>query len=137
VLSDTGSPIVISSKTGDVIEAKVLERRYPSGSKSDREWLSVTVSLRIGPFSGHFDADWRLGFIAGSKERIRRLYDDLEGSALFEPDWELSLSMNFTGDGMGHFRVDGKQFPGELGAGPTCVSLFWILIVQTCGQSST
>ena len=106
---------VIGSPDTDYVRADVWRRAYPD---TEPEWLDVEIDISSGPFSARYRATWRAGFLPPFRRQVEALYETLEGTAVLEPDWERSLSLTLSGDGLGHVRITGEASVdrGPLGA---------------------
>lgn len=84
---------------------KPLRRNYPEVSDYwDGNWLGSSIDVHVGGFRGHVDADLRAEEFASFRDALRRLTEDLSGTATFET-MEHWLTIRVSGDGRGHFEA--------------------------------
>jgi len=96
---------LVGSLDTDHVQAEVQRRAYPD---TEPEWLEVEIDISAGPFAARYRALWRAGFLPRFRRQVEALYQTLEGIAVLEPDWERSLTLTLSGDGLGHVRVSGE-----------------------------
>jgi hypothetical protein len=69
-------------------------------------WLTGTVAVSAGPWSGEFKAQFYVGELGRFGAEIEKLYQDLAGPAVFA-SMESNIEMTLTGDGKGHITAEG------------------------------
>jgi hypothetical protein len=70
------------------------------------DWLAATVSIRVGSFSGLFDALLVTCDFPLFRRQLEKLYESLVGSATFDTI-EGQLRIQCTGNGRGGITIDG------------------------------
>jgi hypothetical protein len=101
--------LLIGSEQSEFVRATFSGRAFPDRHDSaDGNWVTVRIELRTGPFTGSIDALWRAETLAPFRKELEGLDAELEGDAVFKPDWERSLQLRFHGDGLGHVAVTGE-----------------------------
>jgi len=78
--------------------------QYDSVLDWDRSWISTTVKINGGKFSGRYVAEFMTVDFEKFKQEVSKLYDNLAGTAYFT-DLEGYLELKVLGDGIGHFTV--------------------------------
>jgi len=96
---------VVGNPESEFVRADVQRRAYPD---TEPEWLAVAIDIVVGPFSGKYGALWRAGFLPPFRREVELLYQTLEGTAELRPDWENSLILTLSGDGIGHITIVGE-----------------------------
>ena len=90
------------------IEVDVMSYERPaSGEYSDDNWLSISITVRVGGFSGRVRASIVTDELVRFAEALHRLYEQLTGSAEFTT-LEGQLSLTLTCDSRGHITVRGE-----------------------------
>src|SRR5947208_1811455 len=90
------------------IEVDVMSYERPaSGEHHDDNWLSVSITVRIGGFSGRAGAAIVTDELVRFAEQLHRLYDELTGSAEFRT-LEGQLSLTLSCDTRGHIALRGE-----------------------------
>jgi hypothetical protein len=79
--------------------------KYDSQLDWDRNWIKTKVKIKCGVFSGQYIADFMTTDFELLKRDFKRLDKDFNGTAKFEP-LEGQLTLNISGDGLGHFEVN-------------------------------
>jgi len=95
--------------SGDGIEIDVqgYEQSSAAGEYWDNNWLSVEIRVRAGGFRGNVSATFLTTELAKFLSELVRLHDKLKGTAEFKT-MEEQLSLNLTGDGVGHIELVGE-----------------------------
>jgi hypothetical protein len=90
---------------GDIIRVEPYQAiKYDSALDWDKNWINTKITLKGGAFSGHYVADFMTTDFELLKRDFKKLYNDFNGTAKFEP-LEGQLKLNISGDGLGHFEV--------------------------------
>ena len=105
------------SDAGDIVRLepiKLIDEK--SALDWDRNHITTKITLKGGAFSGQYQADIMTVDFEKFKQDLSKLYDNLNGSAVFE-DIEHALQLKIKGDGNGHFEVNVKanDSPGIYG----------------------
>lgn len=96
---------------GDIIRIEPISLTFPNADLDwDRNWIKANVTVKAGVFSGQFVAEFRTTDFEILKQQLKKLENDFNGSASFEP-LEQQLILNIKGDGLGHFEVDCEATP--------------------------
>lgn len=96
----------------EFIRLDVISRRYPNSNDSyDGNWFDTKVIVKVGGFAGTVSGQLRKDELASFQTELASLYKSLSGSAklLTLEGW---LSLEITGDGMGHFSCTGEVMDG-------------------------
>lgn len=107
------------SNSDDFIRVETLEFvKYNSDLDWDKNWVKSKITLKIGVFSGEYNADFMTVDFNRFKEQLLVLYNQLNGGAMFY-DLDNHLAIKITGDGNGHLTVNIKAsdepgYGGEL-----------------------
>lgn len=122
VVAGTGHQRLVVTTTGRI--------RPDAASSDDGNWLTVTVEIRSGRFSGAAMCSIRMDELDEFRTGLARLTDDRSASARFKT-MENQLGISIVGDGHGGMAirghvadgVDGNRlefaFQGDLGGLPT------------------
>ena len=98
---------VIGHPGSDHLGVQVLSRTHPGATDYwDGNWVRCRVSVRAHPFEGTFIGDLRTDELERLHEDLTALYQDLRGELHFE-NMDGHLTFNITGDGRGHFSLEG------------------------------
>ena len=90
---------------GDLIRLEPYQTiKYDSQLDWDKNWIKTKVTIKGGAFSGQYVADFMTTDFELLKRDIKKLDKDFNGTAKFE-SIEGQLSLNISGDGLGHFEV--------------------------------
>jgi hypothetical protein len=90
------------------IEVDVMSYERPaSGEYHDDNWLSVSITVRVGGFSGRVGAAIVTDELVRFAEQLHRLYKELTGSAEFTT-LEGQLSLTLSCDTRGHITLRGE-----------------------------
>lgn len=90
---------------GDVVLISVPEREQPRSEG----WLNAEVTIKVGPWSGRYFAQFHEGDFLRFDEELEQLSATLSGEAtLSSLDGYLDLML--TGDGLGHVSVVGEAW---------------------------
>jgi hypothetical protein len=90
---------------GDLIRLEPLHViSYSSNLDWDKNWIKTKVTVKSGAFSGQYFADFMTTDYELLKRALRKLNNDFNGQAKFEP-LEGELVLQIRGDGLGHFEV--------------------------------
>jgi len=90
------------------IEVDIMSyERAASGEYSDDNWLSVSITVRVGGFSGRVDAAIVTDELVRFADQLHRLYEALTGSAEFTT-LEGQLSLTLSCDALGHITLRGE-----------------------------
>jgi hypothetical protein len=93
---------------GNYLRIEPLTRlQFGSDIKSDRNWIDTRISVKAGGFIGQYTMLISTGDFEYFRRDLAGLYDDLAGKIKFSP-LEGQLTLDITGDGIGHFRVSGE-----------------------------
>lgn len=100
--------VLFASDGGDQLRIDVFGyEREPVGEYFDDNWLTVAVEVKAGGFNGLFSASFLAGEIDEFHQDAANLYDSLTGQAKFRT-LEEQLSIDLTGDGLGHILLTGN-----------------------------
>ena len=101
----THTELMIGKPTSEFLQVRVLRRGAPEATDYwDGNWLVANVSLKVGGFSGSFEADLRTTDFTHFESELRTLYRSLSGQAELTTD-QGQLAITVTGDGHGHFEA--------------------------------
>ncbi|MDR2626157.1 MAG: hypothetical protein LBC37_07485 [Zoogloeaceae bacterium] len=89
--------------------------RPPSGEFYDDNWLLCEVSVRVGAFSGKFQAHFLTAELEALGRGLGKLHQELRGSYAFEP-MEGQLVLRASCSHLGHIRITGVAMD-EVGIG--------------------
>ena len=81
--------------------------RPASGDYHDDNWLTVSIAVGVGGFSGRIRAAILTEELTGFAEQLHRLYEQLSGSAEFTT-MEGQLSLRLSCDTRGHIMLRGE-----------------------------
>jgi hypothetical protein len=96
------------SDAGNYLRIEPMERmQYNSDYISDKNWIDTRISVKAGGFIGQYTMLITTGDFEYFRRDLAGLYDDLAGKIKFSP-LEGQLTLDITGDGIGHFRVSGE-----------------------------
>jgi hypothetical protein len=70
-------------------------------------WITVAVEVAVDVWRGEYHGDFYPGELPSFGRELAKIHQSLFGVTRFTPV-EPSLSLTFTGDGRGHFVVEGK-----------------------------
>lgn len=91
---------------GDFLRVDLIGLSHPNAQlEFDRRWIKSLVTLKAGGFSGEFKCELRIDDFKNFKGELLVLYDELDGTALFET-LEGQLTINIKGDGNGHLEAN-------------------------------
>lgn len=94
--------------SGDIVRLEPLHLvRQGSDLDWDNNWITTTVKVIGGNFSGEYEAMFMTIDYEKFKQELRLLYDNLKGVANFS-GLEGQLELKIIGDGLGHFEVNVK-----------------------------
>lgn len=94
--------------SGNYLRIEPLTRlQFGSDIMSDRNWIDTRISVKAGGFIGQYTMLISTGDFEYFRRDLAGLYDDLAGKIKFSP-LEGQLTLDITGDGIGHFRVSGE-----------------------------
>jgi len=91
--------IVIGKPDSEHVSINITDRN-PDG------WLSGTLDICSGPFSGRCPASFIKGELRKFAGEVQRLYQDLAGTATLSP-MENYIDMKLTGNGRGQVTAEG------------------------------
>ncbi|MBO6793049.1 MAG: hypothetical protein JJ895_04005 [Balneolaceae bacterium] len=92
--------------SGDFIRIDLLKLSHPDAELDwDNNWIKSNVTVKAGAFTGQFDAELMTTDFEKFKQELSRLYDKLDGTALFDT-LEGQVVIKIKGDGIGHFEAD-------------------------------
>jgi hypothetical protein len=98
---------------GDIIRIEPLSLTNPNAQLDwDRNWIKTLVIVKGGVFSGEFAAEFMTTDFELFKQQLKRLDNDFNGSAIFEP-LEAQLNLKIKGDGLGQFELDCEATPQQ------------------------
>ncbi len=98
---------VFTGEFGRMLEIIVLGSTYPNAECiSDRNWLTVEISITSGPFSGKTNANICTYEFETMYNGINALLKSTEGEFVFEAI-EKWISLSVCGDGCGHYKNKG------------------------------
>jgi hypothetical protein len=103
---EPGDHFRLGGAEAEYLEVRVLSRS-DAEDYSDGNWLQCVVQLAVGGFIGSFPANLRIDELATFATEVRRLYEDLRGTARFDSTEE-QLDIVLQGDARGHIRCSGK-----------------------------
>jgi hypothetical protein len=90
------------------VEVDVISYERPaSGEYHDDNWLTVSIAVRVGGFSGRVGAAIVTDELVRFAEQLHRLYEQLTGSAQFTT-LEGQLSLTLSCDARGHITLRGE-----------------------------
>lgn len=90
------------------VEVDVRSYERPaSGEYHDDNWLSASITVPVGGFSGRIGAAIVTDELVRFADRLHRLYKELTGSAEFTT-LEGQLSLTLSCDARGHITLHGK-----------------------------
>src|SRR5436190_10246092 len=93
------------SAGGNSIRIELLGLIYPNAELDwDENWVSSTVYVKAGAFSGVFKAEFLIVEFSSFKDQLVKLYDKLNGVAVFDA-LEEQVEINIIGDGIGHLKA--------------------------------
>jgi hypothetical protein len=94
----------IGGKENERLEVEVL-----SAPDNDQgyEWVSVRVSIKVGGFSGRFDASFLANEFVRFRDELKVVSEYLKGKASFET-LEEQMSLEVSVDKLGHINIEGK-----------------------------
>ena len=98
----------------DFLQIELIGFAHPEAELDwDRNWIKSKLTLKAGGFSGQFDCDLMTTDFVRFKEQLSRLYEKMDGIAIFETREE-QVAIRIEGDGIGHFQADciAMDFPG-------------------------
>jgi hypothetical protein len=98
----TGFNIFVSES--GFLQVHIVSRPEESRQRPYEDWIVVNVRLGVGGFRGSFAAYFESRDFVQLRADLKKLYKNLNGSALFEPI-EGQLMMKIEGDGQGHFEA--------------------------------
>ena len=125
--------VTFGDKRTERLEIFMLGYERPvSGDYHDDNWVSVEVAIHCGSFQGKYSASFQIGELEAFHRQLVVLYEHLNGVAEFNT-LEGQLSLEATGDGIGHIAIRGKA-RDQAGTGNSL--LFEIHIDQTQLQDS-
>ena len=97
--------LLIGKPTSEFLQVRIIRRGAPDATDYwDGNWLVGGVSLKVGGFSGNFEADFRTTDFARFESALGALYRTLTGQAELKTDEE-QLGITVIGDGHGHFEA--------------------------------
>ncbi|MFB9863911.1 WapI family immunity protein [Rufibacter immobilis] len=92
--------------SGDFIRVELAHLSHPNaGHEWDKNWVKSNVTVKAGGFSGKFTCDLMTTDFARFQEQVSRLYNELDGAAVFDTIEE-QVNIKIKGDGFGHFEAD-------------------------------
>jgi hypothetical protein len=98
--------LLIGSLHSEYVLVTPVRREFPEATDYwDGNWIDSKVTLRVGGFTGAYDAQFRVDEFASFRDQLRPLYEALRGEARFE-SMETSLKILVTGDGLGHLAAE-------------------------------
>jgi hypothetical protein len=90
------------------IEVDVMSYERPaSGEYHDDNWLTVSIAVRVGAFSGRVGAAIVTDELVRFAQQLHRVYEQLSGSAEFTT-LEGQLSLALACDTLGHITLRGE-----------------------------
>ncbi len=98
--------VVFGKPETDGIEVTVLGRSHPGSTDFwDGNWVRTAVAAKVGGFTANFVVDLRTDEFRSFHAELKSLYTTLGGVATFET-MEGCVTLNLSGDGMGHVALD-------------------------------
>ena len=71
--------------------------------------VDARISVRVGGFSGSFQAPLPFDELVRFKDRLATIYQTLEGTAEFSPIMEKQLELKVSMNKLGHYEVQGEM----------------------------
>lgn len=100
--------------SGNSLRLTVLKPSYPTSVEDwDKNYLDVKITANTGAFSGEFNTNFMTTDFENFKQQLRRLYDNLKGTANFG-GYEHSDMIKVTGDGIGHLNAECKLLESSI-----------------------
>jgi hypothetical protein len=93
---------------GNRLSISILGYSHPQSEDYwDGNWIRVSVSVEVTPFSGDVSGDLRLEELQDLAVRLQDMYDNLSGTVVFTTmeDW---LKLEIQIDKLGHVHVRGS-----------------------------
>ncbi|WP_420580849.1 WapI family immunity protein [Reichenbachiella sp.] len=90
--------------SGNFLKLTALEQLYPNSSDWDQKFLSCSVELKSGAFSGNFNGEFMVDDFKSFSQQLQNLYKTLKGTANFNC-LEDYVNIVVTGDGIGHLSA--------------------------------
>lgn len=100
----------LGQRGADYLKVQVLDQRWVCPG-----YLRVEVEIKAGKFSGRLETEFSTHEVVQLYRELRALYFSLSGSLTFSP-LEGNLEFKMSGDGRGHFEVDGVARDGLVDA---------------------
>jgi hypothetical protein len=100
--------LIFGSEASEYVRVSFGDRPYMDSEHSfDRNQVAVQLDLFVRPFQASFGATWNVDCFSQFRSDLERVYRGLDGEARFLPDYDRSLEVTLTGDGIGHFSING------------------------------
>ena len=92
--------------SGDFIRVELVHLAHPNAEDYwDKNWVKSKITVKAGGFSGEFSCDLMTTDFVRFQEQFFRLYDKLDGAAIFDTIEE-QINIKIKGDGFGHFEAN-------------------------------
>jgi hypothetical protein len=100
--------LAIGGNERERLVVRIVDARHDATASAPYDrWLDAQVSIRAGGFAGEFDCVLQPGDFERFASDLVRASGDLRTVVEFVT-LERQLAVRLTGDGLGHFRVDGE-----------------------------
>jgi len=98
--------LILGNTDSEYFRASFGDRPFLDSEHAfDRNQVAVQLDLLIWPFRASFETTWMVDSLSSFRSELERAYKTLEGEARFLPDYDGSLDVTLSGDGIGHFAI--------------------------------
>lgn len=105
--SEVSGELVLGASEHERLVVRILDVHHEVGAGAYGHWLDAVVSIRAGAFTGEFACSMQPQDFARLATDLERAREELRVVVAFAT-LERQLAFRLTGDGLGHFRIEGE-----------------------------